>query len=268
MSTAPIKPSDSLDHLLRYWWIIALCMILGGLAGWLISRLQPPVYDARAVLFLDVDPEIQAELNSFEQDQIILGSASIALSSRVLEQVAFQAGEQGIPIDVTTLNESLTLERRLTNWTLSIRHRDPESAAALANLWIEETFKVLQEAHGHALALEAQRTYQMGLESCITGGTEEFGQANFCAGMDLAEIQSELEKAIARIEVETVSSMGIFPDLKYDLARRANVPQEPQRGSTNSLVLAGALIGFVAGILLVGLGLGKRARSKDNLALG
>jgi hypothetical protein len=255
MPTESINPRDSLDNALKYWWIIALCMILGGLAGWLISLVQPPV------LFLDVDPEVQADLNSFEQDQIILGSASIALSTPVLEQVTIQAGAEGIPMDVETLNEILTLERRLTNWTMSIRHQNPATAATLANLWIEETFESLQEAHAHALALETLRTYRTGLESCVASGAEEFEPADFCTGMDLAEIENELNETKAQIQIETVASQGLFPGLKYDLARTANPPQTPQRRGTNSLVLAGALIGFVVGAAAVGLWLGERLKS-------
>ena len=57
MPAAPeeFEPFAQLNLTLRYWWVIALCAVLGGAAGLVAHLFKPPLYEAQAVISASID---------------------------------------------------------------------------------------------------------------------------------------------------------------------------------------------------------------------
>ena len=46
---------DEFSRLFRYWWLIAICMLLGGVAAFLFHKANPPLYEATATIMATID---------------------------------------------------------------------------------------------------------------------------------------------------------------------------------------------------------------------
>ncbi len=242
------SPRDELDRILRQWWLIALFTIWGGLVGWLIFQTRTPVYEAEAVFTISIDFTQTGELTQFEEDHAVSGILTILYSTPVLDQVLVEAHNQGIPVDLPGLLSQSSFERKQSRWMLRVRDRDPQRAATLANLWADATLTALQEAHRNALTAQARQAYLVFLQGCLapaTPGTGTEGVA--CSELDPAELPEEIDQTARELQQELADSQGIFPALVFDLAQRAHIPTEPVRYGLNSMIFAGAMIGFLLG---------------------
>jgi uncharacterized protein involved in exopolysaccharide biosynthesis len=83
------SPRDEIIHSLRGWWILAVFMILGGLAGYIVHRVEPPVYQAKAILYSYIDYQeiTDVRLMEFDEDVTVNTIQSVMLSNQVVGQV-------------------------------------------------------------------------------------------------------------------------------------------------------------------------------------
>lgn len=238
---------------MRRWWLVALLMIAGGGLGWLFHKLQPPVYEAIAEFTVSIDftrPDAVSrwDQDRYEEDHIILAAKSLMVSTAVTEQVSADVRALGIPPEALTYGKYVFIERKQAITELRVRNRDPQTAAAIANLWAQRAYDALVEAQGHAQRAWTLRQYLNGLNGCLQNPQPEAG--SICAGLSLTDVQKELETAQAELDAETLAGKGIAPALVFDWSRRAVAPESPVAFRANWLVLAGALIGFVIGAAL------------------
>jgi hypothetical protein len=145
------SPKDEILRLLRMWWVLAACMILGGLVGFAIHRVKPPVYQAKATLysFIDYQKVTDVRLSEYDEDVTINTIQSVMLSNLVIGKVLETAGNVGIPIDYTTFMDQMSIYRSLTNYELFYRDRDPQVAQTVVNIWAQTglaTLENLQES--------------------------------------------------------------------------------------------------------------------------
>ena len=258
------SPREELEYVLRYWWLIALLAILGGAAGWLVHELRPPVYEARSVITLSIDFPEGYQLTQFEEDHAVNVAAAVIASTPVLERAASEAQAQGIVIDAPALWSKTTLERRLASWSLIIRDPDPQTAAALANLFARQGLATLAEAHGHALQARSLQLYLESLQACLpsTGTPEaaagEGSSSDLCSQMSSQGIADELRAANESLHQEMLASQGVLPYTVFNLSQEATPPESPAQFGRNTLVLAGGMIGFILGVIAVNLRLPQR----------
>jgi uncharacterized protein involved in exopolysaccharide biosynthesis len=200
-------PFNLLTRIMRFWWVIVLFAVIGGLAGLIIHRLQPPIYEAQAVFVASIDfnkveftltgrsaTPVPYQFTQYDED-ISLAEVEAALR-QVVPQVAEFAQQNGIPGDAASLLAQSTIEREHAYWEVRYRNADPALAQKVVNYWAEQGFSALK----------------------------------------------------------TKSSAGQLPPyLTYDLIQLADLPKSPAYFQTNSFVLAGTVIGLVAGLLVINL---------------
>jgi capsular polysaccharide biosynthesis protein len=232
---------ESLERAFRRWWVIVLLTALGGIAGWAIHFLQPPLYEATAVITVNMDFQ-KGKLSQREQDYAFNAAGAIGNSTEVKNQIIVEAQAQGFPIDVKRLSEQMFLERKLSVWEFHIRNRDPETAAKLANLWAGKALAALNAVLVHALRAD-QIQNQI---SSITSTPPPSGSPGYSA-----EVQATLQTLSADLLQEKQLSQGVLSIMEFALTGSATAPQNPALYNLANFVLAGACIGFIISLWLV-----------------
>ncbi|MFQ5615676.1 MAG: hypothetical protein ACE5GO_04350 [Anaerolineales bacterium] len=256
------SPRNALEHTLKTWWVVLLLTLLGGAAGWRFHQTRPPIYQAKAILTVNVDYTQTGAINERDVDHILGTVGAFFNSNVVLGQVVEQANAQQIEIDLPTLRDISTLERRRSLWQIYIHHSDPQVAFTLANLWGEIALAKLTDAHQHAVQVQALQTRLNTLGNCVPypePPTAGFQSCRLQVGTDL---QWEIGIAADELEQVKAASHGIFPALLFDLTQPATLPTEPVAFGRNTLVFFGAVLGFMIGIL--GAGYVFRLTSRDS----
>jgi uncharacterized protein involved in exopolysaccharide biosynthesis len=143
-------PLDEFSHLFRYWWLLAVCMLLGGLAAFLFHKANPPLYEATAIITAIIDMEtfpfkdVREDLIQYNED-MALGTVEGALrSAEVIQALVSDAQAQGIPLDANILAKASTIERKHAIWEVRYRSSDPVMAQTVANRWMEIGYEAMQ----------------------------------------------------------------------------------------------------------------------------
>ncbi len=246
------SPRETLNVILRRWLLVVVCMLIGGWLGWLAHRLQPPVYEAKAVFTMTVNynqPDVLSLLDKdhYAEDQIISAAMGLVISNSVRQLVASDAALSDITSQELTVEKVIFIERRQAEVSLVVRNADSQKAARIANVWAQHGFEALKEAYAHANQVYRLNYYIKDLASCIAAQPAVSG---LCQQTSLTDLQKELEKAQTDLQAELQASKGLVPAVMFDLAQTAEPPQDPVLYATQGLALAGAIIGFLIGILL------------------
>ncbi len=230
------------------WWVVAVCVLLGGLGGWLFHRGQAAEYEAIATFSVTIDFAQSGPIDEREQDQAISAFQAVISSPDVLQQVRSAASERGVSPDELVFGRSISLERRQSIIELHARNADPQRAVEVANLWADRAYAVLVESYGHSLQAWSLRQYLVGLNNCVQNSqAESTNLAGLCAKVSLQELKQHIQQTTTELESELQASRSLLPSLMFDLASHADFPQAPISYARTWLILAGVLIGFVVG---------------------
>jgi len=241
MKDQELVPRESFEGAFRRWWVIVLLTVVGGLVGWTIHFLRPPVYEATAYLTVNMDFQ-KVKLTQIEEDFAFNSSEAIGSSIDVLNQVVMQAQADGIPVDFNQLSESISLERKQSVWEFHVRNRSPEIAADLANFWVEKAFQALNAALEHAIRADQIQDQIKSISLYqFTSGSPELDP----------ELQATLSGLSAELLQEKQLSQGVISVMKYSLTGSAAIPTSPVLYNLANLVLAGATIGFIISLWVV-----------------
>jgi uncharacterized protein involved in exopolysaccharide biosynthesis len=244
-----ISAIDEFSRIIRRWWLIALLTILGGCLGWAFHIAQPPLYEAAATFSVVLDlSKSTPPLDEREQDQAIGAFKALMTATSVVEKVRAEALARDIPIDALDINRRVFIERRQSQIDLIIRNENPQTAAAVANLWADQAYAAMVAAHGHALQADSLMQYQHSLTECLQ--MKKPAPDSLCALESLDALEQRIQEVGAKRQAELLTSQSLLPTLVFDFSQRAEPPQEPVAYSAAVLLLAGALIGCVAGIAL------------------
>jgi capsular polysaccharide biosynthesis protein len=275
MTSADFSPREAFDLALHRWWLIALCVLAGGLLGWGFSRLNAPRYDAQALLVISIDYQQAPELvqktdDHYTEDQIIGAAYAVVISTYVLDQVNDELQAQGISLDWEKYTRNLASERKRSQFSLRVRDRDPKLAAIVANVWAEKAYGVLVEFHQHAVNTKILNEYLAGMAACAPTPEIEPPEnlypppLSLCGNGSPAEIQQAIETVTAQLEGETAASKALSPALTFSLGRKAAVPATPSAYRGSLMLAAGALLGCAAGIVAVNIS-GRYNRRADKV---
>ena len=204
--TNEFVPVIQLNRILRWWWLVFVFAVIGGIVGLVVNRFKPPQYEAQAVFLASIDfnkidflhpPEpTPAPYHLTESDEdLSLQIVEVSLRA-VIPQVVTFANQKGLTLDNESLKQHAVIERSHAFWYLRFRENDPAVVQAVTNYWADA---------GYANLLDWQKN-------------------------------------------EKVPVYVIF-----DLVQKADLPKTPTFFQTNTFVLAGALIGLVAGFILINL---------------
>lgn len=260
MAVKELSPYELFMHAYRSLWLVTLFTIIGGLVGLLFHRLQPPIYEAFAVIELNIDltqSDFAQEhsLTELEQDQSIAGAMGVIASQAVLDRTVAVAQVQNIQLDEPNLvlGRNIFLERKHSNQILRVRHTNPEIAAQLANLWSDQAYQSLTEAHHHATRARFLKEYLTVLENCPSLEPGSLDGAGLCHLETYEELEAHLQSLTNELHKEMLLGKGVIPALRFDQMSGASVPTAPSSFRVNWLILSGAVIGFIASTAAVSL---------------
>ncbi len=247
---ADFTPLETLDRALRNWWVIALMMVLGAGAGWLVHQLQPPIFETKSAISVAIDFTHTGTLTDVEEDYAIGVVGDVIGSSAVMGKVAADAQQAGYAGSAAGLAQNTSMERYNNVWVLRVRDRDPQAAAWLANDWAQAAYSILEEAHAHALAADRLTRLQASLASCLEQSVANSPARSECNLDHLGAVQTDLTQMDAILQTEQAASRGTLPYTTYSLAQTAPVPAAPAVFQQGQMMLAGALIGLVLSLWL------------------
>lgn len=282
MTSSEYSPLEAFRFSLRRWWLIAIFVLAGGLLGWVFSRLHTPLYDAQALLVINIDYQQAPELvqktdDHYTEDQIIGAANAVAISSVVLDQVGADLKARGISIEWEQYTRNLASERQSSQFWLRVRDTDPNRAALVANLWAEKAYATLIEFRQHAVNAKVLRDYLTGMAGCtpppqkISPTDVPYpppGDRNspdvlylpdvlyqlplsLCGNGSPAEIQQQIVTVTAQMQAETSAAYALSPALTFSLGRKAAVPVTPVAYRASLLLTTGALLGAAVGFLVL-----------------
>ncbi|KAF0109277.1 MAG: hypothetical protein FD146_321 [Anaerolineaceae bacterium] len=257
MHNRELSPLDALQKALRLWWLIALLGIAGGLLGWLFTRFQPPRYESSVTLSVALRQKELAAADKLPmsyalQEQYLGPVLALFYSQDVEDKLVAGAEERGLDLGHADFNsQDFRIERLYSRWRIVVRSRDPQTAAALADLWADTVYAALSDANGHALNAERLKMEADLVRRCFAAS--DFPAANACAGTSfatLAEMDAHLAGLDAQSAAEREAAGGITFALDFSIAERAAVPTEPSLFSRSLTLSAGTAIGLLLGFIL------------------
>ncbi len=244
------SPLDTFQNVLNHWWWIVLLALIGGGVGWIIHRLQPPIYEARAVLTVMIDYSQTGPLTEYDQDHMIGIVRAVVLSKDVIDQVDFEAQEREITIERPEYMHTIFLERRHSVLELIVRGTNPQGVSDLANLWADIAYQTLVDAQHYAVQARVLRGQLIALEKCLQlPAVSE--KPEVCSELTAGEIPLTIQSLEPQVQEAETKTKGIIPPLSFELSQTADEPQAPVAYGANLLALSGAMIGFVAGVGVV-----------------
>ena len=148
------EPFEHISRVVAFWWIIVLCGVLGGAAGFLVHVFKAPVYEAQAVFMASIDfnkvdfknqPKTNQTPYQFTQYDEDISLVVVEASLRQVEpQVVAFAQQNGLNLDVPGLDHISTIERKHGYWELRYRSPDPALAQKMVNYWAQAGFADLK----------------------------------------------------------------------------------------------------------------------------
>ncbi len=255
---AEFVPLLALERTARFGWLVVLCMLIGGLLGWVYKRIQPPLYESQVGFTVSYDLSNMGAMTQFEQDHVSGAVGDLLVATDVMQSVVDDARAQGIDLDLVTLKSISTHERMAQIWYVRIRHPNPVIAARLANIWGERANQTLKQAYQQGVKAQALQRSLDALEGCLTRSVQVEPAGGICS----LQSQPELQKQMAALEQPLVdaklASRGVLPSLVLDWSERAQVAQQPTSLNQGLAVFVGALAGLVLSIWLINVGLPER----------
>ncbi len=256
---------DAFQLALRRWWLIAVLVLVGGFFGWGFSRLHAPLYDAQALLVINIDYQQNPELvqktdDHYTEDQIIGAANAVVFSTDVLDQVNAGLQARGISLVWEKYIYNLTNERMRSQYWLRVRDTNPRRAAVVVNLWAEKAYAALVEFHKHAVNAKVLREYLAAMSACPPS-PGDLNPPGLCGSGNPGEIQQAVETATVQLDAEINASGALSPALTFSLARKASVPVTPVAYRGSLLLAAGALLGCAVGLAVANIS-GRYTRRK------
>jgi len=249
--TEDFSTVDLLSRALRYWKLVILMMIVGGLAGWLYHLTRPALYQSDAAISFAFNIARFGNLTESQQDTAMGAAGFIIASTPVPEYVSDQARQRGISIDPYPVGRTVFIERKLDKWIIRVRDPDPQAAAFVANTWAHRAYLELMAAQGHAERANTLRIYLDSLSSCLEQVSISGPAPAQCSLKNLVDIQQEFQTTGVAYENELILGRGFVPYLIFNTPDQAVPSTQPDQFGRSSLVLAGILIGLVLSIFMV-----------------
>lgn len=250
-----ISPTVQFRRLLRRWWLLVLLGGLGALGGLAFGVARPALYEAKATLGISIAYGVTKPLELVVEDRAINRVAGLLGSDAVLSMVLAELPESirierewRVPAD---LRAALRLDQRLALWELVATDRDPAVAQSLATAWGKASVKSLDEAHIHAWrAAGLAGTPPMDVDCALDEGSAGGGIPPRWR-CHVTTLSASPEALQGMLQTELNASRGMLPNITYELLQMPLQPAKPVVWGRGNLVLAGAGLGFLVGLVVV-----------------
>ena len=242
------RVGDHVTVLKRHWWVVALCSLLGGVAGLLLVPLESTSSTATAVVLVppDIDPTDPVDVGtqsalvtSDRVVQAVIGDLSLSLTPHDLEQAV---SVEVVP-DTTTLSIAVTLDDR--GLVAGVANAFAETYMATEGDFLRRRRQVSQGELEQQLRdvneeLLAARRATAGLKGKRLIGAQQQVTRVTQRQRAINSALSDAEAAADEVALDEGTDLPL---------RRAVTPESGSGGRLRSLLL-GVPVGFVIGLLL------------------
>jgi hypothetical protein len=243
-------PSDLLKRIFRFWWILALIMIAGGGVGYVVSRLQTPVYESQASITTSIDFAYTDRLSEDQEDYMINTVGDVIDSSQVFELVKEQASSLGLTVTDDGIKERFTKSRQGYRWELTVRDTNPEVAQTLTQLWVVNAGNALAGFHEETLDAVKYHSAEISLQNCFSQIVVVEPASAYCSMENLDEIRDALKVTTTETDLSTFPDSLLLSKISTEISDNAYLPSSPIEFKRNYMVLAGAMCGLLIGLLI------------------
>lgn len=144
--TSEINPGEQIRRLLRSWWIVVICMLVFGMAGYVIHTLRPALYESKATfnVWLDFNfLKTDREFTEYDEDLSINSVGDSYVAPDIIQQVTDEALKQGWIQAPNEIFLNYRLERKHSGWELRYLSTNPQTAMDLTNFWATTAYRYL-----------------------------------------------------------------------------------------------------------------------------
>jgi non-specific protein-tyrosine kinase len=246
--------------LLWHWaWLIIIVVVVAALGAFIISKLIPPVYEAKTTLLVDMAPSNK----SLDYNTLLLSSqltqtySQMLTKKPVLEEVTTRLGLK--ELDPKTITARPVSNTQLIN--IFVESTSAENAADIANMIVAvfaDQVRSLQEMRFSA-SEQSLQGQMLDIENKIQAANDQLSET---------KIQSEkdrLETTIANYSQTYSGLLQSYEQVRLSKAQTlssivqiepAETPIEPKKPRIYlNVVIAGVVSAILAGGLIIGLDL-------------
>ena len=250
MASAEYNIDTFFASAVKYWWVLVLGIVAGGLLGWGSAMLRAPVYEASASLLVAIDrhrSSIRDDITIYQADDRI---RALLLSDRTLMHAIeklHDATDETSFQSPTEFREAIKIAQGPASISLYFYSSNPDTAAAAVNAWASASLEDLQQAYLHAVrSAELQGAlYEAHCTLQEVGESGDMRALWICTSGD-SDLQVE-EIPDALLE-EVQASRGILPFYSFSLGQSAETPSSPVLWNRSGLIIAGIVAGIVVGL--------------------
>jgi len=234
-----------------------------------LHGLRPTVYEAETFLTASLNFPPDEFYTQFEEDYAFTVAAAHIDPLGIASSLVPALRAQGYSITTDEFLRQASLERMQASWALRYRSPDPDLALAVVDLWHLQAYDKLASLRDHSLQAQAYYGQLRFLNVCyryaLISRTEMLTYPPdyqlVCVFPSAEKIHTEQLSTSRLFASELRLSRGMNPYFVIDIPDTAGTQVYRTAYDRNLMVLAGALVGFVAGLWLANLGaLGKGRR--------
>ncbi len=249
-----VQLSDVFTRAVRYWWLVTILVMAGGVVGLFVSRLQRPLYESTAQITTVIDYAYAGRLTDYEEDHLLAAIGDIITSDAVMRSTAAAAVQEGLTSSPEETMAGLSASRQGYRWELSSRFNDPHTSQRVNQLWLDASMKALEGFRRDSITALAQVNAQAEVEACFQQAASLEPVSPYCSLGEMRELLASLEGSSESEQPGSLLTGLLVSRISYQVTREAVMPTKPVHYSVNLTTLAGAIIGLLAVMILFILG--------------
>jgi uncharacterized protein involved in exopolysaccharide biosynthesis len=248
--TEDLNISAFFSQVMKRWWLLIGMMILGGVAGLLLTLVRQPLYQSEATVTTVLDYAVLGHLSDWEQDQLYRSIGDVIDSTKVKEQVIAAADAQGISLTAEDVTKNFAADRQDTRWMMRVRAESPELAQKLNEYWAAASMDALVEMYMKNQEAFAYQRYLASLTDCFEQSVVIDPVSQECNISDVNAIREAMTVASENTGSLDYRRSLILSHASFELTTEPTLPSSPAVFSRNIMAFAGSLIGLLAALII------------------
>ena len=238
----------------RWLWIFGIAMAAGVL-GLLLSLSRPMVYQASALIGVDIDrsradvPDDITVRQAYDRVRALLLADDTL--QRALSGAAAVGGELALPSSIAAFRDRIRLSERPDGWEIIVLGGSAADAESLASAWADASLEQIAAALLHAIRAAEWQNILYEASCRLQPGEPPSTSATWVCHS--APPLGSADGIPSSILSEVEASRGILPAFTYSLLQGPGGSARTVLWNRGSFVLGGALLGLVTGGLLAAL---------------
>lgn len=233
-------------------------MIAGGLIGLLVSVVQKPLYESTSAITTVIDFAYAGRLTDYEEDHLLSAVGDVIRSSEVMTEVSEAGVGPGLAPSVEAISTSLVASRQGYRWEMSSRAADPAIALALNRLWLDAAVNALERYRLDSILALAEFNTQVEVENCFEQAVVVEPVSAYCSAKDFQALRDQVNALESSPENAKLLTRLLASRISFQVTHEPELPAEPVHLGRGVSVAAGVLLGLLAAILLLVLGIPRR----------